>query len=642
MATEKKTEEINDKLEMWKSRYAKAKTAYSDELDKIGIRDDAYNGIVKARNKYTNNDKFNSADTHIRNIIYELIESQINSEIPQPKVVAKRKKDEGLARTIENMLRDELDRLSFEVINDQAERMCPIQGGCFYLCEWDDTKRTHTTVGENSITFVNPLQVIPQSGVTDLEEMDYVFIRVAKTKEYIKKKYGITFDAQDKEEDPEIRSSTGDEDDSDDLVTQYIAYYRADNGRIGLYSWALDKELCDMDDYQMRRMTVCANCGVPTTGDAVCPVCGSKDSQTIKSDGEDIVHPLVLSDGTTIDADYQNPIHIPYYQPDVFPIVLQKNVSQFKSFLGGSDVDRIYDQQATTNRISARVNEKLLTGGSLTSLPPEANIKTDNSVGKTIMLKNPADADMLHHMDLTCDISQELAWLSKIYEEARQTLGITDSYQGRNDSTATSKVAKEFAARQSAGRLESKRRMKNFAYSKIFEIMFKYKLAYADEPRPIRTSNAEGDQVYEEFNRLDFLEIDESGELYWNDDFLFSTDTSSEMTADRETMWREMRNNLETGAFGDPASLETLIMFWNKMEMLHYPGSSDTKNYLMTLKEKQEKKAQEQMTAQNQSIDGVITEIDERARADALATAQQTQTKHMPDLQSDPARLFEG
>ena len=35
--------------------------------------------------------------------------------------------------------------------------------------------------------------------------------------------------------------------------------------------------------------------------------------------------------------------------------------------------------------------------------------------------------------------------------------------------------------------------------------------------------------------------------------------------------------NLQTGAFGDPSSTETLILFWSKMEELHYPGAGETK-----------------------------------------------------------------
>lgn len=639
----------NSKLTMWKERYSKALSAYSDCLRKISERDDAYRGSVSPRKNYVDNDKEKSADTHRRNIIYELIETQIDTAIPQPKVTAKRKEDEGLAKTIEDMLRDELDRLSFEILNDRSERMTPIQGGSFYLCEWDESKRTHTTIGENVITLLNPKQVIPQAGLTELEEMEYLFVKVPKTKEYIKRQYHVELDEQDGEEEPEIRNADGDTDNSNDLVTQYIAYYRQENGSIGMYSWVLDTELCDIEDYQARKRFICAECGASVlppsnSGSSKCLMCGSKKIKESSSDGEFINRPIKLSDGQEIYADELNPVNIPFYKPDIFPVVLQRNVSQFNSFLGGSDVDAIFDQQATTNRISSRIIEKLLTGGTLTTLPSDAAIRTDNAIGKTLPIANAADRDKISQIDLTCDISQEMAFLAQIYEEARQTLGITDSFQGRNDSTATSKVAKEFAAKQSAGRLESKRQMKNFAYSKLFEILFKFKLAYADEPRPVLSKSPEGEQIYEEFNRYDFLRIDASGELYWNDDFEFSVDASSSLASNREAMWQETRNNFETGAFGDPSSLETLILFWSKMDMLHYPGAGETKRYLTDIKRQQEQAAQQQMAQQESQMSNLLSQIDSRAREDAMTAsnrqAVQNNSQKAQSGANDIAGLF--
>lgn len=160
---------------------------------------------------------------------------------------------------------------------------------------------------------------------------------------------------------------------------------------------------------------------------------------------------------------------------------------------------------------------------------------------------------------MQCTVSSELLYLANVYEEARQILGITDSFQGRQDSTATSGKAKEFSAAQAAGRLESKRVMKNAAYAQLFELMFKFWLAYSDEPRPVSYKNFKGETEYEEFNRYDFLEKDDDGQWYWNDQFLFSCDTSAPLASNREAMWQETRMNLQTGAFGDPASTETLI-----------------------------------------------------------------------------------
>lgn len=47
--------------------------------------------------------------------------------------------------------------------------------------------------------------------------------------------------------------------------------------------------------------------------------------------------------------------------------------------------------------------------------------------------------------------------------------------------------------------------------------------------------------------------------------------------------------NLQSGAFGDPTQTDTLILFWGKMEELHYPGAGTTKKFL---EEKQEREQQ--------------------------------------------------
>ena len=109
--------------------------------------------------------------------------------------------------------------------------------------------------------------------------------------------------------------------------------------------------------------------------------------------------------------------------------------------------------------------------------------------------------------------------------------------------------------------------------------IFKFKLAYADEQSPVLSRDIDGNTVYESFNRYDFLKKDEAGDWYWNDDFIFSTE-SAPSVATRELMWQQTRQNLSSGAFGDPSEKSTLVHFWTKMEMLHYPGAAETKAYL--------------------------------------------------------------
>lgn len=685
---------ISEQLRTWQERLAYADREYSDEVAKMDERDRLYNGSDELR-PLVSTDRMNKKDkaTHVRNIIFENIESQISSSIPQPKVTPKRQEDEHLAEIIENFIRNELNRLPFETMNDMQERTVPIQGGGLFFQEWDNRKRTHTTIGAQVTSLVHPKQLAPQPGIyTDIEDMDWVIIKNPTTKEAIRRKYGINVDMEG-ESEPEIRG-TGNEDHSTDAVTQYIGFARNDSGGIDKYSWVNNVELEDLKNYQARRLPTCKHCGrvrplpgqiisnnvqqpmrdpVSVTDEDIakvtagrqmaqrladqfmlgpeesemylegieiapgkepetkydggpCPWCGSDEWEDQEQEYERIILPIQTAMGKKIPGQYMGtdemgnpalvPTLIPFYRPDIYPIVLQRNVSQFGKLLGNSDVDAIRDQQNTTNRIEKKIIDRLLKAGTRVTLPPKGNLRMDPEDLERWYLNNPADKAMIGVYDFKGDLQYELAYLSQVYEEARQILGITNSFQGREDPTATSGVAKEFSANMSAGRLESKRTMKNAAYAKLFEIFFKFQLAYADEPRPVTYKDFKGETVYAEFNRYDFLEQDSDGEWYWNDQFLFSCDTSAPLANNREAMWQETRMNLQTGAFGDPASTETLILFWNKMEMLHYPGAGETKAFL------EERLKREQQAAQMQQMQ---LQMAQQMRAQQLQ-AQNSQT----------------
>lgn len=689
------------KLRMWQERLDRNESQYDGELGRMDARERQYAGgkdirpMVKLERMHKT--------PHVRNISAELVEAQVNSSIPQPKVTARREKDQRLAKIIEDMLRNELDRMPFEQINDMMERTVPIQGGGIYLLEWDNTMRTHLTIGELTISAMHPKQVIPQDGVyTGIEDMDYIFLKVPQTKEYILRRYGVDV-SRESESDPDVKSADG-ETAADDMVTQIMAFYRNEKGGIGLYSWVGNTELEDLEDYQARRLRRCKVCGAVEPMDAqpmetrvlengmlpgmpgmpgaedwkeedledreemegpetlgmvqekalppgsertICPYCGSDEWEDAEEDFQEVWLDIQKSDGSVIPGmhvepvvsetevdenglplvfDQQVPTKVPYYKPNIYPVILQKNVSVFGKFLGDSDLDKIESQQNTTNRIEGKIIEKLVKSGSYITLPDEASIRVDSEDMKIIRPGSAAAKALIDVYNMQASIEYDMAYLNQVYEEARQEIGITDSFQGRKDTTATSGKAKEFAAAQSAGRLESKRVMKDAAYAALFEAMFKFKLAYADEPRPVVSRDMNGNPLYETFNKYDFLEKDDAGNWYWNDNFIFSCDTSAPLANNREAMWQETRMNLQTGAFGDPTSLETLILFWSKMDMLHYPGAGETKRYLEERLRAQQQAMAAQQQMQQQAQPGMeaamISGVLQRAQQDAQAAAQ--------------------
>lgn len=621
------------RMEYWQDRVERAKAAWEGQRKKMDEREAIYRGRHSL-------DKLVDADTktetvHCYNIVAENIESIVDATIYQPKVTPMHAEDEPLARVIEHMISNELDRLPMEEINDQIERTCPIQGGVLYWPEWDSTVRIGNRQGAIKLGWLHPKQLIPQDGVfTSIDDMDFVAVMLPQTKEAIRRKYGVDI-RQESESDPEIKGATADSTDSaDDMVTQYLVYYRNDSGGIGRYSWVNDVELEDYEDYQARRLRRCAVCGAVENTDSlilerattdgsypeggetgkkaekgVCPYCGGTKWTDSQEDYEEIFVPVQI-DGqmvggmqTELDG-YGNTVavataQVPFFKPNCYPLILQKNVSVYGQLLGESDVDSMRDQQNTMNRLEQKIIDRLMKAGSRVSLPPDTKCTIDPEDGEVWRLESPDAKDYIGVYDFSGNLSYEMNYLSQVYQESRNRMGITDSYQGRQDATATSGKAKQFSAQQSAGRMESKRVMKRFAYSKLFEMIFKLMLAYCDDRRPVIWKDQTGKPQYEEFSRYDFLKQDETGEWYWNTDFLFSVDDSGGLAQNRSMMWQELTAQLQSGALGNPAEMDTLIAYWRAMEEMHYPGAGKRMRELV---QRQEKQVQSQVQAANLQI----------------------------------------
>lgn len=625
-----------DKLDYWKDWLGRNENALGNLSERMDEREALYRGEVREITPLTPKDRKKNGQlrmtSHIRNIIRENIESEVSSTIPQPKVTARRQSDEWRAKILEDMLRNELDRLPMETLNDQMERTVPIQGGGYWLVEWDNSKRTHSTVGDVTVSILHPKQVIPQDGVFgSIEDMDAFILKLPQTRAYIKRVYGK--DVDEGEDAPEARTLDDDADTAEDMVTQYVAYYRNEKGGIGKFSWVHDTVLEDMEDFEARRLRKCSQCGEVLGPDTEkCPVCGSEQAQEGEEKSEEVYTGMTTTNGTQIPGaaagvdemglPMMQPTILPYYKPDVFPVFLQKNVSTFGKLLGDSDVDAIADQQNTVNRMEQKIIDRFIKAGTRITLPDRADFKVDPEDQEKWYIGNAADAQLIGVYQFNGDLSQEMQYLANIYEEARQILGITDSFQGRQDSTAQSGVAKQFAAQQSAGRLESKRVMKEAAYAELFKRIVQLKVAYADEPRSVVATDDRGQAQYEEFNRYDFYEQDEKGEWHCildDERFLFSCDTSTPLANNREAMWQDATQMLQLGAFGNPGDINTLLLFWTKLELLHYPGASDTKEYLTKLQEQQMALQQQQMAMQQMQQQA---QMEQQAQAAALEQAR--------------------
>lgn len=587
-----------------------------------------------------------------RNITYELIESQFSSYLPStavtPEIYSER--NDRNAKSVERLLKNKRNQLPFEKMNDIDERYSPIYGGSIWLVEWDNSIKTHNTVGDVKITCWSPSHFVGQPCIYDIDDMEYCFITFETTKEDLVRKYGVSIDVAD-----DTESENGGE--TDETATVNVCYYKNDEDKICQYIWSGDTELQDIEDYYSRKVYVCKNCG---RRKELC-TCDKPDYELQDDEYEELDHDIVLSDGSVIPAaspvmkdgqvvmeesqqqavledgsvamDEINGIMIPatvpvqvpklertklpYYTPSKFPIIIRKNTSQENSLFGQSDCEFIRPQQQAINKIESRILEKLMNAGVYPTAPEDYIGQFDNGLYKNVIKVGQGNYKLFGRIDLQVDLTQDISQSERLYQQSKRIMGITDSYQGQADSTAQSGKAKQIQVNQSAGRLDSKRKMKNAAYAEIDEVIFLYYLAYADEPRAMSYVDSMGRLQNAQFNRYDFIERDENGEYYYNTQYLFGTDPTGDVEQSRETIWSENRLNFQNGCYGNPQQLETLLIFWQQMERHHYPDARDIVERIRGIIEAQREQLEQQLAAEQQKNKDLQTQAYiEKERAD--------------------------
>lgn len=594
--------ENSTKLAFFQELYNEALAASQDIYDRLDEHYEQYKGSKRLDGAAEN-------AKQVRNITYELIEAQVTSYLPNPSVTPKiwSEKNERNAKSIETLLKNKRDELPFEKLNDMDERFSPIYGGSVWLVEWDNTITTHNTVGDVKVSCLSPRHFIGQPNIYDVSEMEYCFITFETTKEDIIRKYGVS---------PEVADTAESDESADDkTATLYVCYYRNDEGDVCQYVWSADTELLDLEDYYARKLRVCRRCG---KREELCS-CEHPSLETVNEEYEEPDRDIYLSDGSVLPArsvviedgrvvmetkqqqvreeggymayedeggiikplmmEVQVPkteqTRIPFYKLNILPVIIRKNTSEEDNLFGQSDCEFIRPQQQATNKIESRILEKLMGAGIYPVVPEGVNVELDNSIFKKVFRVKPNEAGLYSRIDLQVDISRDIAQSERLYDQAKRILGISDSFQGQYDASAQSGRAKQIQVQQSAGRLESKRQMKNAAYAEIDSIIFQYYLAYADEPRPAAYRDVHGRLQNVMFNRYDFIERDMAGEYYYNDAYLFRTDAALDVEKQRELLWQENRQNFQTGAYGDPALPQTKLIFWQNMEKAHYPWAGD-------------------------------------------------------------------
>ena len=490
---------------------------------------------------------------------------------------------------------------------------------------------------------IHPRDFFGQPGVYSIDDMDYCFLRFTSTKYEIRRKYGVSeIEAEKADIDTgSYVNDTEDVQDKDEIVTVVVCFYKNDDGEICKFVYSGDLILDDIEAYYHRKIKKCRKC---RKVDGLCE-CENPKFEYVDDEYEVLDHDIVCNDGkytipalsyvynadgtrkieryevnTVIGNDgtpvmesvdgYATPMtertpvyktektKLPYYTPKRFPVVIRVNTSVSDQLYGQSDCEYLKPQQQDVNIIESRIMAKLKRSGVTPCLPEDATIGTNNEIfGQYIRLKPNESKAQYGTVDTTPNIQQDIAQSERIYVMAKRTLGITDTYQGFADTTAKSGKAKQVAVQQAAGRLASKRVMKQLAYSEIDRVIFELYLAYADELRYIIYTDEFGRTHGSAFNRYDFIHFDEdTKKWYYNDSFLFSVDLSGDVEQYKDQMWTNVTQYYQSGMFGNPTETYSQLMVWLFLEKYREPVAH-TMVEMLTQKLEAEKAQQQQMQA---------------------------------------------
>ena len=555
-----KSKQTKARLEKFKELYESALLAAEANRERLNRHMEQYLGSDEI-------DGSSERATVVRNITYEVIESEINADIPVPKVDTScySSERERNARAVERLSSALRSRLPFEELNDRDERYTYIYGGSIFYVEWDSTQTDSAGEGSVRVHLLSPLDFIPQPSIESVEDMEYCFLHFTTTRGELISKYSACEDEIALAECEYLADSS---DPLGDTVALIVAFYKDEEGRVGKFVFSGDLALLDMPDYYRRKAAICKKCQKPLS---LCQ-CESPDFTYVDVESETVA----LKSGETID--------IPYYVPRCFPVVVRKNTISDMTLYGGSDCERIRPQQQAINKVESRILQKLLRSGVTPIMPEGTSITLSNAIFGQIIKTRPGESvDNYGKIDTTPDISQDILEADRLYDQAKRVLGISDALQGLDATRSESGYARQLKINRASSRLETKKRMKNLAYCKLYEIIFKHYLALADEPRRFAYRDTFGKIYFTEFNRYDFIEQDKNGNYYYDDSYLFTVDNNANTQYEIENLWEANLTNLERGTLGDKNDPMALMRYWQLQDKAHFPHARENVEYFQDM-----------------------------------------------------------
>jgi len=510
----------------------------------------------------------------LRKIVYELVEDKVNSQIPAPKMSPRYRADLVSVQATENLLIHEIDKMLSEEVNSDAEHSSLIDGTCWLKVDWNAFDNTHERSGTPIISVCPVDKVFPQPGISDYKRLEYIFEESIMTVSEIEDLYGrLIAPAQE-----------------NDIIDVISCYYLNEYRHLGRLIYQKDTltVISNELEWGIRKRRECAKCRTIVNIDNECPVCGSKDIQyfpvlteRLSEDLAMIENPYRNGETTDKSQDFDRinekdgipaGTELPHYILHQLPFIPRRNVKITNSIYGISEVELNLETQELVNQFLNKASRKSAASKTYVTKLKNTNISHDDDEMVVISVEDEKECGAIQVKQITSDISEELAMAQLLYNHSKSTSGITDTDQGKQDTSARSGKAKQLQMMASNQRKQGPGVMRNASYAGLYELLFKYLLAFSDEKRSFVSLLPDGSEREECWNKYMFLAKDDNGEYYYRDDFAWSVDTATDITQDRASMWRLIQDNYINGMMGNQIDpVRALEMYWKMMEQYGYP-----------------------------------------------------------------------
>ncbi len=510
----------------------------------------------------------------LKKMSYELVESKIISLMPGPKMSPRYYSDIVVVNATEALINHEIDKMLSEEVHDESEHSCLIDGTTWLKVEWDPFDNTNERSGMPKVLNCPVDTVFPQPGIADYKKLEYIFEKKKLT-------LATVIDLYNRQVTP---------DNGTDLLDIIEVYYLNKDRVVGHLVYVENNLTVLTNDIEwgMRKLRVCNKCTSKVGVALECPVCGGTEFHYIPAAKEILSEDLVYienkfrsgdSDKQEADSEQANTdkiipksTEVLHYLVRQLPFVPKRTIKVPREIYGISEVQLGLEAQDSVNKLLNKAEKKSAMSKTYVTKLKDTNINDTDEEITFVEIESAQEGQAIQVKQVQSDIIGELTMVGVLYENAKSTLGVTDTDQGKQDNTAISGKAKEAQLTASAQRQSSSKTQRNTAYAGVYELIFKYLLAYSDEERAFVALLPDGTYREQIWSKYMFLAKNDKGEMYYRDDFAWSVDSVAYITKDRELMWQMIDRDFLNGTTGsgiDPQ--RSLLLYWHMKDQQGYP-----------------------------------------------------------------------